>query len=108
MKLLLDESVPRHLAGLFPHPFEVHTVQRMGWAGSKNGDLLRLAASRGFDALITADQSIEYQQNTGNLPVSVVVLIASRTRMQELQPLVPRVIDIVTGDFQRRIYRVKG
>ena len=44
MKLLLDESVPKRLGSFFPGEFEVHTVQQMGWTGSSNGDLLRLAS----------------------------------------------------------------
>ena len=106
MKLLLDESVPRQLERFFPDTFEVSTVQQMGWAGSKNGDLLRWAATHGFDALVTADQGIEYQQNLDALPTAVLVLIASRTRVQELRALVPKVIDIVAGNLQRRIYRI--
>ncbi len=106
MKLLLDESIPRKLGAHFPDRFEIGTVQRMGWTGSKNGDLLRLAAAHGFDAFITVDRSIKYQQNLNNLPIPVVVMSAHRIRMQELQPLLPRVIDIVTGNLQRRIYRV--
>ena len=108
MKLLFDESVPRQLARFFPDLFEIYTVQRMGWAGSKNGDLLRLAADHGFDALITADQRIEYQQNLNRLPIPVIVMIAYRTHVQELQSLVPEVVEIVTGGLQRRIYRVEA
>ena len=108
MKLLLDESVPRLLRSFFPDPFEICTVPRMGWAGSKNGDLLKLAADHGFDALVTADQGIEFQQNLDRLPIPVVIMIAFRTRVQELKPLVPEVVDIVTGELERRIYRVVG
>ena len=39
MKLLLDESLPGQLAGHFPGHFEISTVQRMGWAGSKTAIL---------------------------------------------------------------------
>lgn len=106
MKLLLDESVPRQLSRLFPDEFEVRTVQQMGWAGSRNGDLLKQAAAQGFDALVTADQGIEYQQNPDTLPVAVFVLIAARTRLHELGHLVPRVLELVTGNLQRRIYRI--
>ena len=106
MRLLLDESFPRQLGGFFPDAFEVRTAQRMGWAGSKNGDLLRRAAAHGFDALVTADRGIEYQQNPDHLPMPVLVLIASRTRVQELRVLVPRVVDVVTGNLQRRFYRI--
>lgn len=106
MKLLLDESVPRPLGVYFPTLFEIRTVQRMGWAGRSNGDLLRLAADREFDAFVTADQGIEYQQNPDNLPLPIIVLIASRTRVQELRPLVAQVVELVTGDLRRRVYRV--
>ncbi len=78
----------------------------MGWAGSKNGDLLRLAAAHGFDAFITAERGIEYQQNLDDLPIPVIVMTASRKRVEELQPLVPRVVDIVTGNLQSRLYHI--
>jgi len=55
MRLLLDESVPRKLAWEFPSDMEIRSVPQMGWAGKKNGELLREAAGAGFDAFITAD-----------------------------------------------------
>ena len=73
MKLLLDESAPRRLGTCFPDSFEVRTVPQMGWAGSTNGDLLRLAAANGFDALITVDRGFEHQQNVSQLPLPVVI-----------------------------------
>ena len=106
MKLLLDESVPRRLGSLFPDSFEVRTVQQMGWAGSKNGDLLRMATENGFDAFITVDQGLEYQQNLAGLALPVIIMVARRSRLQELQPLVPEVIAVLSEDLQSRIYRV--
>ncbi len=53
MRLLLDECVPKRLKReLLGH--EVKTVQDMGWAGIKNGALLKLADGQ-FDALLTDD-----------------------------------------------------
>ena len=47
MRLLLDEQLPRHLAReIGGH--DVSTVQQRGWAGLKNGELLRVAADAGF------------------------------------------------------------
>lgn len=80
----------------------------MGWTGRSNGELLRLTADHGFAAFITADQGIAYQQNLKDLPIPVVVLIAHRTRYQELHPLIPRVVDIIRESPQKQIYRVKG
>ena len=108
MKVLLDESVPKRLALFFPDPFDVYTVQRMGWAGRSNGDLLRLAAGHGFGALVTVDQGIEHQQSAGSLQVPVVIMIAVRTRLRELEPLVPRVVAVLSADPQGQVYHVRA
>lgn len=47
----------------------------MGWGGVTNGEVLQLAASE-FDAFITVDKSLQYQQNLSGLPIAVVVLHA--------------------------------
>ncbi len=61
MRVLLDECLPRRLkADLAGH--EATTVPEAGWAGTKNGDLLQLAAAR-FDAFVTIDQGLAFQQN---------------------------------------------
>ena len=93
MKLLLDEQIPRKLAKYFPSHITVNTVQNQGWAGIKNGELLRLAALNGYDALISADKNMEYQQNAEGLPVSVVVLSVLRLRINDLAPLVPVAVE---------------
>ena len=107
MKLLLDESVPRWLAASFPQSFTLHTVQEMGWAGTGNGLLMSLAAREGFDAMITVDRGIEHQQNLSDLPVPVILMLAARNRVTELQPLVPPVLAVMEGDLQSRLYRVR-
>ena len=106
MKLLLDESIPRKLSGYFPDRFEVLTVPQMGWAGTKNGELLKLAADHNFRALITADKGIEYQQNIATLPVTILVLTAHRTRAADLAPLVPRALELLQQTNDIGIYRV--
>ncbi len=73
----------------------MHTVQDMGWAESQNGHLLQLAAEHGFDALLTVDQGFEHEQNPDTLPVPVIILLlAVRNRLQDLQPLVPEVVTV--------------
>ena len=50
----------------------------MGWAGVKNGELLRLAAGR-FGAFVTIDQGLAYQQNLAlNGPTLTVILLVAR------------------------------
>jgi len=72
VRILLDECLPRELTGeLAGH--EVRDVGRMGWAGKKNGELLRLAEPE-FDVLITADRSLLHQQNVRGLSLGVITL----------------------------------
>ena len=106
MKLLLDESVPRRLASSFPTSFTAHTVQQMGWAGTGNGRLLSLAAGEGFDAFLTVDSGIEHQQNMRDLPLPIIIMLGVRNRLSELKPLVPGVMEVLSGNLHRRIYRV--
>ena len=84
----------------------VRTAGQMGWAGLENGDLIKQAAANGFDALITADQNIEHQQNLDNLPMPIVVLTGYRTRLQDLQPLVPQAVETLAGELKNGIYRL--
>ena len=99
MKLLLDESVPKRLESFFPGEFEIHTVQQMGWTGSSNGNLLRIASAHGFDALVTVDRGIEHQQNQAYLTIPVIIMVAHQNRLSELRPLVPKVITVVSGNL---------
>ncbi len=61
MKILIDESLPRYLKRVLTD-HETRTAQEMGWAGIKNGELLRLA-ELDFEVFLTADKNIRYQQN---------------------------------------------
>ena len=59
----------------------------MGWTSLNNGALLKQAAAD-FDAVLTADQNIEFQQNLKTLPIAVIVLVAESNRLESLEPLV--------------------
>jgi len=87
MRLLLDESVPAKLRRSLPS-HAVRTVVEAGWSGVKNGKLLALAAND-FDAFITVDKNLPYQQNLTTLPVAVLVLDAASNELSALLPLVP-------------------
>ena len=56
--------------------------------GVKNGELLALAANA-FDAFVTVDKNLPYQQNLAALPVAVLVLDALSNERSALLPLVP-------------------
>jgi predicted nuclease of predicted toxin-antitoxin system len=57
MRLLLDECVPQRLSRQLQE-FEVSHVASEGWAGRRNGDLLRAMRIAGFDVLVTVDRNL--------------------------------------------------
>lgn len=65
------------------------TVVEMGWSGVKNGALLVLAG-KDFDAPLTVDMNLPYQQNLTTLPVAVVALHAMSNELTQLVPLMPQ------------------
>ena len=93
MKLLLDEQMPRRIARHVPADFTVDHAQRVGWETMRNGALLKLAATAGYEASISADKNMSYQQNQSVLPLSVVVLHVYRLKLDTLLPLLPIAIE---------------
>ncbi|MCC6329422.1 MAG: hypothetical protein IT174_12975 [Acidobacteria bacterium] len=72
MKIIIDECVPSIVKrGLRSR--NIVTVQEMGWAGIKNGQLLRLIAPS-FDVFITSDKNLRHQQNLASLDLAVILL----------------------------------
>jgi hypothetical protein len=68
----------------------------MGWGGIENGQLLRQAASAKFDAVLTKDAGVEYEQNLSNLPVAVVILHAPSNDMDDLRPLLTNLLQALS------------
>ncbi len=64
----------------------------MGWATIKNGELLALAAGQ-FDAFVTVDRNLAFQQHLPQFPVAVIVLRAFTNRLVDLRPLVPELLE---------------
>lgn len=104
MRVLLDECLPRKLRRELPE-HEVRTVLEAGWSGTKNGELLRRAAAE-FDVFITVDANIPYQQNTSDLPLAIVVLVAYSNDVEKLKPLMPNVRQLLATDPGRALYRI--
>ena len=93
MKILLDECIDRRLAQeITGH--EVVTVPQAGWAGLKNGDLLRLAQAQ-FDVFVTVDRNLSFQQQLPNFTIAVIILRAPTNRLKDLRPLVPQLMQVL-------------
>ena len=63
----------------------------MGWATIQNGRLLRLAEKE-FDAFITVDRNLSFQQRLPRFSIAVVVLRAKSNRLEDLKPLAPKIL----------------
>lgn len=105
MRILLDESLPRQLAHELP-THDVRTVVQQRWAGLKNGELLRRAKNERFEAFITADQNLEYQQNLAHSGLGVIVIKATKNRLKELKPLIPSVLQALSSIQPGEVVRI--
>jgi hypothetical protein len=90
VRVLLDECVDWRLArDIVGH--DVKTARQMGWTTVKNGELLALAGGQ-FDAFVTVDRNLSFQQNLVSYPIAVIVLRAKTNRLVDLRPLAPRLV----------------
>lgn len=90
MKLLLDENLPKRLKNDLSE-YEIYTVRDKEWNGKKNGELLKLMIADGFDALLTFDKNLQYQQNFNKYSLPVILLNAPDNSYITLRELVPKI-----------------
>ena len=93
MKLLFDQGTPVPLKShLSKH--HVETAADRKWSHLSNGDLLDRAEKEGFDALVTTDQNLQYQQNLAERSIAILVLTrASWPRIQDKLAEVQAAVD---------------
>lgn len=107
MRILLDECAPRPLKREL-RAYDIRTVGEMGWAGKKNGELLRLMNQAGFTVLLTTDQNLRYQQNLEQAGVAIIVLVARSNRLPDLLPLMPNVCSVLSTIAPGEVIEVEG
>jgi predicted nuclease of predicted toxin-antitoxin system len=105
MKLLLDENLPHELRKHLPG-HDSFTVAFMSWKAIRNGELLKRAAAEGFDALVTIDSGIEYEQNLASLPCSVVIIRAESNVFEHIEPHLPELLIALNGLAPRTLVKV--
>jgi predicted nuclease of predicted toxin-antitoxin system len=106
MKVLIDECAPRALKlALAANGYECLTVQEAGWSGKVNGELLDLAETE-FDALVTLDTNLNYQQNLSGRKIAIVVLRARSNRLSHLSPLFPSCVNALKSTSPGEIFYV--
>jgi hypothetical protein len=106
-RVLCDESVPHDIAAaIVGH--EVATVQGLGWAGAKNGALLRAAREAGYEVLVTVDRNLEYQQNISASGLALFVLQARSSRVADLRPAVAALLAALPAAAAGAVTHVRG
>jgi len=99
VRILFDQGTPVPLrAALEKHI--VVTAYEGGWGTLTNGELLAVAEAS-FDALVTTDQSLQYQQKVTGRKLAIVVLsTTSWPRIQQALSAVVEAVDALRpGDF---------
>ena len=66
---------------------------------------MTLAAAK-FDAFLTTDQNIEFQQNLSALPIAILVVVAKSNRMRDIEPLVPEILKALNHLLPKALRRV--
>ena len=105
MRILLDECLPARLRRALPG-HDVQTVQGRGWAGIKNGELLRRAVEERFDVLLTVDRNLEHQQHVPGVALAIIALRAHSNDIVDLLPLMPAVLEKLTHVVPGRVTRI--
>lgn len=99
MRILFDQGTPAPLREVLSG-HDVATAYEMGWSQLTNGDLLK-EAEASFDAFVTTDQSLQYQQNLSGRRLAIVALWT--TSWPKLQRHVPEIVNAIEklnpGDF---------
>ncbi len=73
---------------------DVKTIKQMGWKSKQNGELLTLAASH-FEAFVTTDRNLSFQQTLPRFNIAVVVLTAPTNRLRDLRPIIPALLKVL-------------
>lgn len=81
------------------------TVPRCGWAGIKNGDLLRLAEKE-FEAFLTVDRDISMQQDLTTFNLAVILIRSRSNRLEDIRPLVPELLEALDRPTPRALMTV--
>ncbi len=105
MRVLLDECVDQRFAKeIAGH--QVTTVPQAGWAGLKNGELLQRARGN-FDAFVTVDRNLAFQQNIPLHNIAIFILVAAANRLVDLQPLAPKLLSALANARAGTVVRIR-
>jgi predicted nuclease of predicted toxin-antitoxin system len=106
MRVLIEECLNWRLGRALAGHYAV-SVQRMGWSGTKNGQLLAMAEQNQFDVLLTGDRNLSFQQNTTQFRLAVVVLEGTGIQLHQTLPLMSKVLALLPTLKPGEVARVR-
>src|SRR6266404_4281406 len=105
MRILLgeciDEGLRHHFAG-----HECQTCRYAGLTGLANGALPAAADEAGFEALITVDQNMPSQQSLRGRSITLLVIRARTTNLDDLLVLMPDVLEALKSLRPGEVVRI--
>jgi predicted nuclease of predicted toxin-antitoxin system len=93
MRILIDECLDWWLCRSLPGHV-CTSVQKMGWSGVQNGELLGKANAE-FDVFITGDRNLAFQQITSTYNLTIVVLHADNIQLPATRALMSQVGEVL-------------
>jgi hypothetical protein len=103
---LLDENLPKRLKDVLS-PHHIFTVRDMGWNGIKNGELLKLMIKNDFDAFLTFDKNLRYQQNFKKYSIPVIILNAPDNSFLTLSGLKSKILKVLDQKLTSGPHEIK-
>lgn len=105
MRILLDECIDE----TFRYCFTGHlcqTCRYAGFSGLANGQLLAAAEQAGFGVLITVNQNMPHQHSFGGREISLRILRARTTNLDDLADLIPDVLNALEALRPGKVLRI--
>jgi hypothetical protein len=105
VKILFDQGTPVPLRRSLPE-HGISTAFERGWHILQNGELLNAGEAEGFDAIITTDQNIRYQQNLPGRRLAIVVLMTTDWRLisQHIDYVAKAIAAVTPGAYVELIF----
>ncbi len=80
----------------------------MKWSGVHNGELIRLAAEAGFEALVTKDGAVRTRQHERTRARAVIFLEAPTNDIEDTRPIVPALLAALVAPLPRGFVVVRS
>lgn len=106
MRILIDECLNWRLGRALTGHY-CASVQKMGWSGIKNGQLLGLAQEQ-FDVFLTGDRNLSFQQDITKFRIAVVILQSKGIQLHQTLPFMPKVLVLLPSLNPGQVVTVSG